>query len=167
MIATFDLLMRLARSTSAAASVEAALMMPLVISLMVGGTDFGRAFAVSSTADKSMRDAARYLARVPCNSASLGTCTSAPAICGWGLTNAQNLAVYGKLTVLPGDKPLIPGWSTSNITLTLPTDCTALPNPTVIRLEATVPFTGIMLSAVGLSNAITMHVHHEERWIGE
>jgi len=167
MIAILNSLARLARCSSAAAAVEAALMMPLMISLMVGGTDFGRAFAVSSTADKSMRDAARYLARMPCDAAALGTCTSAAAVCGWGLTNAQNLAVYGKLTVLPGDMPLIPGWSTSNITLTLPTDCTSLPNPTVIHLEATVPFTGIMLSAVGLSNAITMHVHHEERWIGE
>jgi hypothetical protein len=131
-------------------------MMPLVISLMVGSTDFGRAFAVSSTADKSMRDAARYLARVPQG-----------AICGWGLTNAKNLAVYGKLTVSAGDQPLIDGWSINDITLTLPTDCAAMPSPTVVRLEATVPFTGIMLSAVGLSNAITMHVQHEERSIGE
>jgi adenylyltransferase/sulfurtransferase len=64
-------------------------------------------------------------------------------------------------------KPLIDGWSTSKITLTLPTDCTALPSPTIIKLTATVPFTGIMLGAIGLSNAITMHVQHEERWIGE
>jgi hypothetical protein len=144
-------------------------MMPLVISLMVGSTDFGRAFAVSSTADKSLRNAARYLARVPCGSGAPGSCTSATTtICGWGLTNAKNLAVYGKLTVSAGDQPLIPGWSTSNITLTLPTNnCSALLSPTVIRLEATVPFTGLMLGAVGLSNAITMHVQHEERWIGE
>jgi Flp pilus assembly protein TadG len=142
--------------------------MPLVISLMVGSTDFGRAFAVSSTADKSLRDAARYLARVPCDSGALGSCTSATTtICGWGLTNAKNLAVYGKLTVSAGDQPLIPGWSTSDITLTLPANCAALPSPTVIRLEATVPFTGLMLGAVGLSNAITMYAQHEERWIGE
>jgi hypothetical protein len=131
-------------------------MMPLVISLMVGSTDFGRAFAVSSTADKSMRDAARYLARVPSG-----------GICGWGLTNAKNLAVYGKLTVSAGDQPLIPGWSTADVTLMLPASCATLPSPTVVRLEATVPFTGLMLSAVGLTNAITMHVHHEQRWIGE
>jgi len=161
------LLLRLARCTSGTAAVEGALVLPIAVALMAGGVEFGRAYSVVSTADKSMRDAARYLARMPCDAAALGTCTSAAAVCGWGLTNAQNLAVYGKLTVLPGDMPLIPGWSTSNITLTLPTDCTSLPNPTVIHLEATVPFTGIMLSAVGLSNAITMHVHHEELWIGE
>jgi hypothetical protein len=156
MTSPLNLLLRLAQCTLGAASLEAAVMMPLVISLMVGSTDFGRAFAVSSTADKSMRDAARYLARLPSG-----------AICGWGLTNAKNLAVYGKLTVSAGDRPLISGWSTSNVTLTLPTDCSALPSPTVIRLEATVPFTGIMLGAIGFSNAITMHVQHEQRWIGE
>jgi hypothetical protein len=142
-------------------------MMPLAISLMAGGTDFGRVYSVSSTADKSMRDAARYLARMPCDAAVLGTCTSAAAICGWGLTNARNLAVYGKLTVAAGDQPLIEGWSTGDVSLALPTNCGALPSPAVIRLTATVPFTGIMLGAVGLSNAITLHVSHEERWIGE
>ena len=156
MTSPLSLLLRLPQCISGAASLEAAVMMPFVISLMVGSTDFGLAFAVSSTADKSVRDAARYLARVPSG-----------AICGWGLTNAKNLAVYGELTVSAGDQPLIPNWSTSDITLTLPTDCTALPSPTVIRLDATVPFTGIMLGAIGLSNAITMHAQHEERFIGE
>src|SRR5262245_9687825 len=99
MTALLTLLVRLARCSSAAASVEAAIVMPLAIALMAGGTDFGRAVSVASTADKSMRNAARYLARVPCDSAALGTCTSADAICGWGLTNAQNLAVYGKLAI--------------------------------------------------------------------
>jgi Flp pilus assembly protein TadG len=167
MTSLLNLLLRLARCASGTASVEAAIMMPLVIVLMAGSTDFGRAFAVSSTADKSLRDAARYLARVPCDSEGLGVCTSAAAVCGWGLTNAKNLAVYGKLTVSAGDKPLVANWSTSDITLTQPTDCGALPNPAVIRLEATVPFSGIMLNAVGLSNAMTMHVEHEQRWIGE
>src|SRR5262249_38954712 len=106
MTSPLSLLLRLPQCISGAASFEAAVMMPLVISLMVGSTDFGLAFAVSSTADKSMRDAARYLARVPSG-----------AICGWGLTNAKNLAVYGKLTVSAGDQPLIHNWSTSDITL--------------------------------------------------
>src|SRR5262245_24438907 len=95
---SFLLLARLARCSAGTATIEAALMMPLAIFLMAGGTDFGRAYSVSSTADKSMRDATRYLARMPCDAAALGTCTSARAICEWGLTNAQNLAVYGKLT---------------------------------------------------------------------
>jgi len=156
MISLLNLLLRLARCTSGTAALEGALVMPVAIALMAGGVEFGRVYSAASTADKSMRDAARYLARVP-----------GAAICGWGLANAKNVAVYGSLTVGPGDQPLITGWSTSNVTLQQPSDCTALPNPTIIQLKATVPFTALMLSAVGLSNTITLNVQHEERWIGE
>ena len=156
MTSLLNLLLRLARCTSGTAALEGALVMPVAIALMAGGVEFGRVYSTASTADKSMRDAARYLARVP-----------AGAICGWGLTNAKTLAVYGKLTVGAGDKPLINGWSASNVTLQQPSDCSALPDPTIIQLKATVPFTALMLSAVGLSNTITLNSQHEERWIGE
>jgi hypothetical protein len=156
MTSLLNLLLRLARCTSGTAALEGALVMPVAIALMAGGVEFGRVYSAASTADKSMRDGARYLARVPQG-----------AICGWGLTNAKNLAVYGKLTVGAGDQPLITGWSTSNVTLQQPSDCAALPDPTIIQLNATVPFTAIMLSAVGLSNTVTLNVQHEERWIGQ
>jgi hypothetical protein len=133
--------------------------------LLAGGLEFGQIYSASSTGDKSMRDAARYLARMPCDSGLAGACTHATAICGWGLTNAKNLAVYGNIAG-SGD-PLIHGWSTSNVTLQQPSDCTALPNPTIIQLKGTISYTGTLLSAVGLSNAITMHVQHEERYVGD
>jgi hypothetical protein len=154
MTSLLNLLVRLARCTSGTAALEGALVMPVAIALMAGGVEFGRVYSAASTADKSMRSAARYLARVPVG-----------AICGWGLTNAKNLAVYGNLAGT--GNALITGWSTSNVTLQQPSDCGALPNPTIIQLKATVPFTAIMLSAGGLSNSITMNVQHEERWIGE
>src|SRR5262245_15507922 len=153
MTSIWNLLLRLARCSSGSAMVEAAVVMPVAISLMAGSIDFGRAYWASSTADKSMRDAARYLARVP-----------QAAVCGWGLTNAKNLAVYGNLA--GSGAPLInASWSTTNVTLAQPTDCGAA--FTVIRLQATVPFTALTLTAVGLSNSITLNVNHEERWIGE
>ena len=167
------LLLRLARCTSGTAALEGALVLPVAISLMAGGVEFGRVYSTASTADKSMRDAARYLARMPCDGGLAGVCTAAAAICGWGLTNAKYLAVYGKIAVNKDsngnvtDQPLIPNWSTSNITLQQPGDCTSLPNPVIIQLKASVPFTAVMLSAVGLSNTVTMHVQHEERWIGQ
>jgi TadE-like protein len=158
----FNLLLRLFRCSSGTAALEGALVLPVAISLMAGGVEFGRVYSASSTADKSMRDAARYLARV-CDPGTTGGCASGAAVCGWGLTNAKNLAVYGNVN---GTGPsLIAGWSTTNITLQQPSDCST--PPTIIQLTATVPFTSIMLSAVGLSNSITMHVQHEERWIGE
>src|SRR5262249_41770053 len=170
------LLLRLARCTSGTATLEGVLVLPVAISLMAGGGGVWGVYSVASTADKSMRDAARYLARMPCDGGLAGVCTQAAAICGWGLTNAKNLAVYGNLA--GSGNPLIQGWSTSNVTLQQPSDCTALPNPAIIQLTATVPFTSIMLPfattalrALGiptsqLPNSITMNVQHQERWIG-
>jgi hypothetical protein len=154
MMPLLNLLLRLARCSSGTASLEAVIIVPVAISLMAGGVEFGRIYTTASTADKSMRSAARYLARVPRDH-----------ICDWGLTNAQNLAVYGNLSGT--GSPLITGWTTANVTLQQPSDCNALPDPVIIQLQASVPFTAVMLSAVGLSNSFTFHVQHEERSIGE
>jgi hypothetical protein len=53
---------------------------------MAGGVEFGRAYWASSTADKAMRNAARYIAHLP-----------QAAVCEWGLKKAKYLAVYGNL----------------------------------------------------------------------
>jgi Flp pilus assembly protein TadG len=144
---------RLFRDTSGAAAIEAVLIMPLAISLMAGGVEFGRVLSAYATADKSIHSAARYLARVPQS-----------AVCSWGLANARNLAVYGLLT--PGSaSPLITGWTTG--TVTLPTCDAALVEPVVIDLRAAVPFSVNMLSAIGISNSFTLNVAHQERHIGE
>ena len=45
--------------------VETTIYMPIVISLMVGGVDFGMAFSAHATVGKSVRDAARYLGSLP------------------------------------------------------------------------------------------------------
>lgn len=156
MISLFNLLLRLARCTSGTAALEGALVLPVAISLMAGGIEFGRIFVNYATADESMRSAARYLARVPQS-----------AICGWGLTNAKNLAVYGKLNPSASDAPLIAGWTTATVTLSSPADCAALVDPVTIDLRAAVPFTALMLSAVGLSDSFTVNVAHQERHIGE
>jgi len=152
----FDFLQRLARCTSGAASLEAVLVLPVAISLMAGGVEFGRVFSSYATAGKSMRDAARYLARVP-----------EANICGWGLTKAQNLAVFGKLNPSVGDPPLISGWGVGNVTLQSPSCGGPLVAPVIIELRAAVPYTGVMLSAVHLSNTFTFNVRHQERHIGE
>ena len=151
------LLQRLARCTSGSATLEGVIVLPVAISLMAGGIEFGRVFSAYATADKSMRDAARYLARVP-----------EASICGWGLLNAQDLAVYGKLNANPAaDLPLIPGWVPGNVTLQIPNCGAGLVAPVVIELRAAVPYTVLMLSAVGLSNSVTLRVKHQERHIGE
>jgi Flp pilus assembly protein TadG len=160
-----NLLLRLARCSRGTAAIEGVIVLPVAISLMAGGVEFGRIYNTASTADKSMRSAARYLARIPCTTSAAGICSASTAICGWGLTNAQNLAVYGNIA--GQGNALITGWTTAKVTLQQPSNCNALPNPVIIQLKADVPFTAIVLSAVGLSNSMTLHVQHEERWIGE
>ena len=161
------ILCELARCTSGSAVLEGALVVPVAIVLMAGGVEFGRLFSAYGTANKSMRDAARYLARVP-DKDSGGNLTIA-YICGWGLTNAKDLAMYGKLNANPAtDTPLIPGWTDPNtITLQSPNCGGAATDPIIIDLRATVTHSGFMFGAIGLSNSWPMHVKHQERSIGE
>jgi hypothetical protein len=151
----FSVLLKLARCTSGTATLEGIIVLPLAISLMAGGVEFGRIFAAYGTADKSMRDASRYLARVQLGHVS-----------GWGLDNAKSLAVYGKIGGTDADTPLIPGWTPDTITCSTCADVDA-GNTDVIHLQAAVPYTVLMLSVVGLPNAYTLSVQHEERFIGE
>jgi hypothetical protein len=126
--------------------------MPLAISLMAGATDFGLAYSELSTAQKSLRGATRYLARLPAN-----------AVCSWGQTNAKNLAVYGNIGGT--GNPVISGWATSQVTLTQPTNCAS--SYAVIELGATVTYNSLMLPVVGLPGTVTLSTSHQERWIGE
>jgi TadE-like protein len=151
-------LLRFARCTSGNALVEATIIIPMVLSLMAGGVDFGLILSQQATGEKAVRDAARYLATVPLT-----------AVCTWGLTNAQNLAVYGKLNPVSGvDAPLITGWSANggannNVQLGPDTNCA---NPTIIQLQASIPYSSVFLSSI-LPNVSTwtLYAEHEERQI--
>lgn len=149
----FAFLRRFFRSDRGTAAVEAAIVMPLAISLMVGGVEFGRILSGYATADKTMRAAARYLARVP-----------ASAVCDWGLDNARNLAVFGTIDPPEGAQPLLPGWTVGSVTLDASYPCGSA--DTVIELQTAVPFQVFMLDAIGLPNAWTLNVQHVENHIG-
>lgn len=153
---------RLRHCTSGAALMETAIVFPLILTLMFGVLDIARAIQDYHTADKSMRSAARYLARVP-----------AEGICGWGWDRAQNIAMYGTMNpiVENGDivaLPLIRGWN-DKTTLTLVRDpaCAASPaDPMTITINADVPIPTPLISAIGMSSTINVRVRHEERHIG-
>ena len=152
---------RLRDCSSGAALMEAAIVFPLVMILMIGIIEFGRAFQDYHVADNSMRSAARYFARVP----EVATCPGE-----WGRTNAANLAVFG--TINPGDAPpLVDGWEPSDITFTAihrDPECAppALDELLVFRIESVIPLEVQMLSAIGLPSTISIRVAHEERHIG-
>jgi hypothetical protein len=155
-------ILRLRDCTSGSALLEATIVFPVVLVLMVGVIDIGRAIQDYHTADKSMRSAARYLARVP-----------ADATCAWGWDRAQNLAMYG--TINPEEQngvivspPLILGWTDKN-TLTLNRDpvCADAPgDPMTIAISADVPIPTPFITAIGMSSSVNVRVRHEERHIG-
>jgi TadE-like protein len=137
--------------------IEGAIVMPVAIILMAGSVEFGQLFSAYGTAEKSMRDAARYLARV-----------QPDQVCSWGLDKAKNLAVYGSVTNT--GQPLIPGWTTATVNaywMPANVDVSSCPTPSsIIEMRADVPYTGFMFSTIGLSNIWTLHVKHQERSIG-
>lgn len=156
------LLRQLRECTSGTAMLETAIVFPLVAILMLGTIEIGRAVHVYHTADKSMRSAARYLARVP----EQATCDGA-----WGQTNAKNLAVYGTIDPGADPVPLIPGWEPADVTINFKhrdPECAPPPldDPFVLVLDTQVPVAVQMLVALGMSGTINIEVSHEERHIG-
>ncbi|MFO1131700.1 MAG: TadE family protein [Hyphomicrobiales bacterium] len=152
-----------AASDSGAAVLETAVVLPIILILMGGIYDFGRAYATMSAAQKSLRGAVRYLSLQPfgfvCSNTAKG--------------NAKNLALYGN-TAGTGNA-LVSGWQAADISVSVLdvndapiTDCSSYPTVVKISMSSTkVPYNSLMWGIVGLPNAINMTVAHQERWIGQ
>jgi len=142
-------LLRLARCSSGSALVEMTIVVPVAISLMVGGVDFGLALSTQATAAKSVRDAARYL-----GSLRASDCTGQ-------IASAQNLAVYGNFAGT--GNPLVPNWNPSggannNVNIT----CGA-----TIIVSANIPYTSIMgATFLPIESTYTLRTQHEEPQVG-
>jgi Flp pilus assembly protein TadG len=144
-------------------------MSPMLISLVLGTVEFGRAFQQHHVMNKAMRDAGRFLARVPveCPSgASTGTVTNATDV-----TRAKNLALNGTPS---GGTPRISYWNDPS-TITVQVDCFDNTTGTyrghsripLITVTATLPYQDIgFLDTLGMS-AMTFFVRHQEMHIGE
>jgi hypothetical protein len=131
--------------------VEFAIVLPLMLALLAGGVDLTRAVFAYQAADKSVKAAARYAARLPKASLDAG---------GWGVTPVKNLALRGTLD--GSGQPLLWGWSDpSTVTVNSPT------SDLRVRLTAAVPLSFDLLPLIGLPRALTVSVSHEERHIGE
>ncbi|MEN8169069.1 MAG: TadE family protein [Pseudomonadota bacterium] len=88
---------------SGVAMVEFAIVLPLLIMILFGITELGRALYQQNTLYKALSTGSRYIARV--NGILDADCV---AQTGWASANitAQNLIIYGTTTVTP--PPLIP-----------------------------------------------------------
>jgi Flp pilus assembly protein TadG len=139
------------RCTSGNAALETVIVLPLALSLMAGSVEFGLALQAYLTAEKTVRSATRYLARVP-----------ATAVDSWGLTQARNLALTGTLDGTGAY--LISTWQDANSIVLSHSPTSATPK---VSLTATVPLRFELLTQVGLSPDITLTVTYEERYVAE
>lgn len=141
---------------SGAAAVEAALVMPLLITLGLGAADAGYLFSETHRMKAGLATGARYLAKAPNPQAVEGA--------------AANLAVTGRRSGQGESR--VTGWTPAQVQVTyrmVSNTGGAFTGPDqlrIIRLESTRPYTGFgLLALVGLSS-IEVNAAHEERWTG-
>ena len=158
------------RNQKGVAFLEFTILFPLLLVLAVGTFEFGHALQNYHLINKSLRDAARFLARQPISCASQGVNngTIDPSI----QTEAKNIAMTGEIT---GGTFLLNYWTDPN-TVTISVDCdssagyyvansgggTATPFIPIIRVQASVPYADIgFLSLLGIGN-FHFNVRHNE-----
>ncbi len=176
-------------AVSGTAAVEFSLFLFFILMpFLFGIFEIGRALEQHHVVTKSVRDAARYVARtrddndppeefsvdnpieVDCAGTGAIVGTSSPAAAG----NAKDLAMYGVFSPGVNDAPLMAAWDRLANPAAYQTICITGPvavntgtlTVDVVTVTATVPFEDILLRAFGLG-PITFDVSHQERYIGQ
>lgn len=140
------------------AAMELVIVLPVIILIALGVTELGRGLYQYNTLHKAVRDGARYLSDVAIG--PLGTVDISPYI-----SDTQNLVVYGDVD--GGSTPLLPGLSTSDVTVN--TIDVILPGGGIttnhIQVDADFTFVPLFpaLSALGYSMVPTMTASTIER----
>lgn len=94
------------------ALVEAAVVMPVLIPLVVGVFEFSWYFQKQQLVESGVRDAARYMARTDAGALDANPCTDTAAV-----TKAQNIAANG---VASGGTARVPTWTPGSVVITCP-----------------------------------------------
>lgn len=159
------------RETKGVAFLEFTILFPLLLSLAIGVFEFGRALQHRHVIDKAVRDAGRYLARIPATCTAAGTNNG--TIDSAYITNARNLALTG---VTSSGTAILNYW-TDPSTVAVNVDCIDRTSSTpsyrgadfmpIIRVTATVPYSDLGFLAVLGLGGITFTVDHEQLHIGE
>jgi Flp pilus assembly protein TadG len=151
------------RAKRGAALVEFSLVAPMLIFLMCGLAEFASVMRQYHIMEKGVRDAGRYLARVPMTGCALD---------GGAVTQAQNLALTGRTA---SGSNLLPGWSNPATVTVAVAQCFNNSSGTyrgradmpVIEVTADAPYADLgLLSLIGVDD-IDLEVSHQQLWIGE
>ena len=178
-------------AVSGTAAVEFSLFLFFILMpFLFGIFEIGRALEQHHVVTKSVRDAARYVARTRDDSGVAFTtaspidagCAGTGALAPGGLSipaaagNAKDLAMYGVFSPDKNDPPppLMAAWDAVADPAAYQTVCifgpvavdTGTLTVDVVTVTAMVPFEDILLQAFGIPQ-ITFDVSHQERYIGE
>ncbi len=173
-----ELLKNLRRSRSGAAAVEFALLMIFIIMpLFYGLFEMSRALQQHHIVLKSVRDAARYAARLPRPEFTPPfTAFEDPCVAGSAneALDIKNLAMYGTLTT--SGPPQLPGWTDySTLCISGPTVTadfvsqagTTMSGRAFVRVNAIVPYQDLgLFTLLGITD-FNITAQHEEPYIGE
>jgi len=177
------------KARNGSAGVEFALILPVLMLILFGAIEFGRAWHDFHVVNQSVRDAARFLSRVPytcTGTTGCGTCSPASGICAGACTidtpadvlRGVDLAMTGNVG---GGTNLLAAWDqASSLTInvcaiTNPIGTTDelqglyLDSPAVpyVELEADVPFTFLFGEFVVPDAQITIGLDHKVVMVGE
>lgn len=94
------------------ATVEFAIVAPLLLLLMLATAELGRAFYTYNTLTKTIRDGARYASTAALNGAKVIDLTAQIQ------TDTKNLVVYGSMT--PNGQPVLQGLRTGQVSVNAP-----------------------------------------------
>lgn len=140
------------------AMVEMCIVLPLLLLLALAAGEFGRAFMLYNTLNKTQQDGARYLANTAIRGTLGDICLGSFPTCdgtGGNVLETQNLIVYGDIGGgLPGTE-LLDGLSTSDVAISEPA---ALPG--FVRVQVTynfIPVFGPVFSMFGFGADISLN----------
>lgn len=154
---------RFFKAKRGAALVEFSLVAPLLVFLMCGLAEFACVMRQYHIMEKGVRDAGRYLARVPMTGCTLN---------GAAVTQAQNLALTGRTG---SGSFLLPSWTDPATVTVAVAQCVdnssggyrGRDDMPVIEVTAAAPYADLgLLSVIGVDD-IDLQVAHQQLWIGE
>jgi Flp pilus assembly protein TadG len=157
-----SILRNLWRHAGGAAAAEFGILLPVLLALIFGATEIGRLLYQHHALTKAVNDAGHYAAR-------LQDCTQANSNATFR-TMIENLVKSGN----PAGTPLLlDGWSKPGAAVVIANKAYNNAAATyrggavidIVTITATLPAGTALMSVVGLDQAITFTVNHEERCI--
>ena len=172
---------RLWKARGGIASVEFVLILPVLTLMLFGTIEVGRLLFDFHAASKTVRDATRYLTRVPAGSFFSACPAGAVNAAAAEVANARNLALTGSISTpgSPGSKPYLLGYWTDANSIVVTVDCEDNSAGTYegfyagadwipsITVSATVPIPLMNGWLLGLGDTLTFTVSHEEVHFGQ